>query len=208
MDAAGRQILVARTLAHHRTLAQYRGASAALLLPLHVLHPAPRVVRMIRRRGVRQIRTLSELLRACNQQEHRGARLYACEEIDFMSLSLISVVALLQNTTILGELLISFACCIHRYPSNRSHKTSRIVITVFSAESTARAYAMISRAVGIHGADLANAYFLPPNATVVEIIGEHFASYPTCEPAWRIERPFFSPPMPSSASRCCPVCAV
>ena len=30
--------------------------------------------------------------------------------------------------------------------------------------------------VGIHGADLANAYFLPANATVVEVLGEHFAS--------------------------------
>ena len=33
--------------------------------------------------------------------------------------------------------------------------------------------------VGIHGADLANALFLPPNATVVEVFGRHFASPPT-----------------------------
>ena len=86
VDAEGRHALVSRTLT--RTLTP--GASSAALLPRPLLLDShtPQVLRMIRRRGLRVIRTHAEVLRACNQQQHRGVPLYRCEGIDFMSLTL------------------------------------------------------------------------------------------------------------------------
>ena len=149
MHAAGRDVLVARTLALMARRRRTRLAGQVYLqrADLHATRLA--TLRLVRRTGAaRQIKAHDNLLRECNGQHYawaiataldrrwdgNGSLRAQCKEIDFGALPFMQTVELLQSTDVLA---------------------------------------------GIHGAGLSNGLFMRANATLIEILGEAFAELPT-----------------------------